>query len=183
MAVLLAAIASLTGVPTQPFDLLFAPPTLLPLAGRCALVTGASGGIGRATACALALQGMDLVLVARREERLRELKEEIERRGLPGSVTVVAGDVTTDALYEELRQSGCLAKVDTLINNAGLARGVARVGEATAADWKEMLDANCYGAFRMVNEVIQYSSPLVLTTNFKRLIGLRHLVRSQRGAG
>eukprot|EP00962_Isochrysis_galbana_P027990 scaffold8826_cov117-Isochrysis_galbana.AAC.2 len=149
MAFLLTAI--LSGVPPQSFDALFSPPNLLSLEGRCALVTGASAGIGRATACALALQGMDLVLVARRKDRLLELKAEIERRGLPGRVTVVAGDVTADSLYDELRNLGCV--VDTLINNAGLARGVSRVGKAAETDWKEMLDANCYGAFRMVNEV------------------------------
>jgi len=153
-------LATLSGVPTQTFDLLFAPPNLLPLKGRCAIVTGAASGIGRATACALALQGMDLVLVSRRKERLDELKEEIERRGLPGSVTVFAGDVTSDSLYEDLRQSGCLDRVDTLINNAGLARGVSRVGEAAVADWKEMLDVNCYGAFRMVNEVPRHGLTL-----------------------
>jgi hypothetical protein len=161
MALLLAAVFALlaavfASVPTQSFDALFAPPNLLSLDGRCALVTGASSGIGRATACALAMQGMDLVLVARRKDRLLELKAEIQRRGLPGSVTVVAGDVTADSLYDELRALGCV--IDTLINNAGLARGVARVGQAAESDWKEMLDANCYGAFRMVNEVC---SPVV----------------------
>ena len=150
---LFTTLATLSGVPTQSFDALFSPPPLLPLKGRCALVTGASSGIGRATACALAREGVDLVLIARRKERLLEIKAEIERRELPCKVTVIAGDVTSDSLYEELRQSGCLENVDTLVNNAGLARGVSQVGDARVEDWKEMIDANCYGAFRMVNEV------------------------------
>jgi NADP-dependent 3-hydroxy acid dehydrogenase YdfG len=152
-ASLALATLSAPAVPTQSFDALFAPPALLSLEGRCALVTGASGGIGRATACALAREGMDLVLIARRKERLLELKAEIERRELPSSVLIFVGDVSDDALYAELRASGCLERVDTLINNAGLARGVEQVGKASAKDWKEMLDANCYGAFRIVNEV------------------------------
>ena len=154
----LAHTAMAAAVPTQHFDALFAAPqtNTLALAGRTAILTGASSGIGRAAACALAAHGVHLVLVARRKERLEEIKREIANRKLASNVLIVAGDINSEALYSELRASGCLDQVDTLINNAGLARGVARVGEADLEDWKEMIETNCVGAFRIVNEVLPY---------------------------
>ena len=143
-------------VPGQSFDALFGAGEVVSLAGRRALVSGASSGIGKATACALAAAGCDLVLVSRRYERLAELKEEILRRMPSLSVDVVAGDVTDTALYEELEEKGCFKGCSILINNAGLARGKELVGEAKIKDWKEMLDANCLGAFMMANAVLPH---------------------------
>lgn len=103
IAALYATSAAL--VPGQSFDALFGAGDAVSLAGRRALVSGASSGIGKATACALAAAGCNLVLVSRRYERLAELKEEIVRR-CDVSVDVVAGDVTDTALYEELEEKG-----------------------------------------------------------------------------
>merc|ERR1711971_330316 len=93
---------------------------------------------------------------ARRQERLGEIKSEIERRGLGVEVTIVAGDVNADETYDKLRATGKMEHVDFLVNNAGLARGKDPVGAAPLADWKEMLDANCLAAFRLTNELIPH---------------------------
>lgn len=136
------------------FDDLFAKPSLQDITGKWALVSGASAGIGKSSACVLAMAGCNLVLVARRKEQLDALSQEIKSRCAGVEVVVVAGDVTADETYEALRSAGVFDKVDFLINNAGLAKGVDRVGSASIGDWKEMFDCNCIGAFRMVNEVL-----------------------------
>jgi len=71
-------------------------------------------------------------------------------------VTVVCGDVADTALYDELRERGCFDDLSILINNAGLARGKDVVGKADLQDWKEMLDANCLGAFMMCNAALPH---------------------------
>merc|ERR1711871_616901 len=127
---------------------------LMDLTGKTALVTGASSGIGKATACALAANGVNLILVARREEKLQEIAAAVSERKLPVTVEIVVGDVVSDGLYKELEEKGHLERVDMLINNAGLARGKASCAEAEISDWEEMMNANCNGAFRMVRAVL-----------------------------
>ena len=114
--------------------------------GRRALVTGASAGFGRACALLFANKGVDVVLWARREDRLDALRGEI---GAAGSV-----DVRTDAVDvrdreavlsagERLRADG--AEPDILVNNAGLAAGLGRVHEGGYDDWDRMIDTNIKG--------------------------------------
>ena len=151
-----AAALSAGGPPVkrQTYDDLFSAPLQTPLHGKLALITGASSGIGRATACALANEGCNLILVARRSERLIELQDECKRRLPDVSVTCVAGDVCDDGLYDELRSLGCLENVDFFVNNAGGAFGKDRVVDADISDWKGMLDVNAMAAFRMVHAVL-----------------------------
>ena len=139
---------------TTSYDTLFAAAPSSPLAGKRALITGASSGIGKATACALAQEGCNLVLVARRSDRLRELQQEVQRRLPDISVEVVVGDVTQDKLFNDLQQSGHLDNIDILVNNAGGAFGKDRVLDASVSDWQGMLSSNCLGAFRMVHAVL-----------------------------
>lgn len=141
----------------QDFDALFSAgreAQLQDLTGRWALISGASSGIGKAAACALAALGCNVSLLARRADKLEEIKAEIQRRALPVEVRVVVGDVCADSTYEALHKAGCLTDIDFLVNNAGLARGKDEVGKASLADWREMFEANCFGAFRLVNEAI-----------------------------
>lgn len=138
----------------QSFDDLFATLSLQDIKGKWAIVSGASSGIGKSTACRLAVAGCNLALVARRQGHLDELSTEINSRFPNLEVVVVAGDVCSDETYSLLKSSGVLDKVDFLVNNAGLAKGVDRIGSASIADWKTMIDSNCLGAFRMVNEVL-----------------------------
>jgi short-subunit dehydrogenase len=91
--------------------------------GAVVVVSGASSGIGRATAWAFARGGATLVLAARREDLLRELANEIERRG--GEALVVPTDVTERPALEALRDAVLVAhgRCDVLVNNAGIPGG------------------------------------------------------------
>lgn len=145
-------------VPGIEFDALFAAGKAAPLqdlAGKWALITGASSGIGKATACALAALGVNLNLTARRKDRLEEIKAEIERRQLGVQVRLVDGDITSEETLQKLQAGGCL-EVDFLINNAGLARGKEPVGQMKPAEIKEVLDANCLAVFRLTNLVLPF---------------------------
>lgn len=102
-----------------------------------ALITGASSGIGRDMARYLASKGWDLILVARREDRLKELKEEFSAVNVRTIVTDVGDAACCRELYEMIKDDG----VDFLINNAGF--GLA--GEFTATDLDtelNMIDVN-----------------------------------------
>lgn len=159
LQIVTAAAALAAGVPSQSFDSLFDAGLdlgLQPLAGRKALITGASSGIGKATACALASCGVNLVLVARREERLTEIAEEISRRGLGVDVKILVGDVADDAaLYDQVATMATAADApDIVIANAGGALGKAFVGEEELDDVRTMLDVNVFGAIRTVRALL-----------------------------
>lgn len=114
--------------------------------GRTALVTGASAGIGAACARSLAAEGADLVLSARRRERLESLKEEVEsEHGVVARVEVldVRDRPAVDDLAERLDADGIF--VDILVNNAGLGRGKEPLWEGETRDWDEMVDTNVKG--------------------------------------
>jgi NADP-dependent 3-hydroxy acid dehydrogenase YdfG len=114
------------------------------LAHTAALVTGASSGIGAATAAALAAEGAAVALLARRGDRLADLKAEIESAG--GTALVVTADVTdaeqvAAAVQRAVAEFG---RLDTLVNNAGLMQSA----PATAAplqDWDNMVAVNVQG--------------------------------------
>lgn len=111
------------------------------LDGTTALVTGASSGIGAATALALAGQGAAVALVARRTDRLTALAEQIERTG--GQALVLTGDVTKQGDAEQVveRTVAELGRLDTLVNNAG----VMLLGPAVNApmsEWQLMVEIN-----------------------------------------
>ncbi|MFH8768779.1 SDR family NAD(P)-dependent oxidoreductase [Streptomyces sp. NPDC085866] len=114
------------------------------LEGTVALVTGASSGIGHATALELAREGASVSLVGRREDRLTDLAAEISSVG--GKALVVPADITTAQAAAEAveRTVEGLGRLDTLVNNAGLML----LGPAPAADlddWRRMIDINLMG--------------------------------------
>ncbi|MFD8220950.1 SDR family NAD(P)-dependent oxidoreductase [Streptomyces sp. NPDC059697] len=114
------------------------------LEGTVALVTGASSGIGHATASELAREGASVALVGRREDRLADLAAEITGAG--GKALVVAADITTAQAAAEAveRTVEGLGRLDTLVNNAGLML----LGPAPSADlndWRRMIDINLMG--------------------------------------
>ena len=117
------------------------------LEGRTAVVTGASSGIGAATAVALAEAGARLALGARRVERLDELVSK-----LPGEGHVIGSlDVTDPESCKSFVESASTAfdKLDILVNNAGLALGRTTIQEADEADELQMLETNVLGLTRM----------------------------------
>src|SRR5262249_26493758 len=114
------------------------------LAGTVALVTGASSGIGHATALELAHEGAAVALVGRREDRLTDLAGEITDAG--GKALVVPADITDAQAAAEAveRTVAGLGRLDTLVNNAGLML----LGPAPGADlndWRRMIDINLMG--------------------------------------
>jgi NADP-dependent 3-hydroxy acid dehydrogenase YdfG len=114
------------------------------LEGTVALVTGASSGIGHATALELARKGASVALVGRREDRLTDLAAEITSTG--GTALVVPADITTAQTAAEAveRTVEGLGRLDILVNNAGLML----LGPAPSADlndWRRMIDINLMG--------------------------------------
>jgi NADP-dependent 3-hydroxy acid dehydrogenase YdfG len=114
------------------------------LEGKVALITGASSGIGEATAVALAREGAAVALGARRADRLESLRERIEADG--GRATAIEVDVADEAqaraFVERAREE--LGGIDILVNNAGLML----LGPVTGADtdeWCRMVDVNLLG--------------------------------------
>lgn len=132
------------------------------LSGRLAVVTGASSGIGRATAERLAARGMRLAVGARRAVRLAALAAELEARsGRARSVLACRVDVRDAASVTEfaaqVHEFAGEAGVAVLVNNAGLARGVATLPAATVADeaaWEEVLDTNLMGLLRVTRAFV-----------------------------
>jgi 3-oxoacyl-[acyl-carrier protein] reductase len=120
--------------------------TTLPLAARTALITGASAGIGRATALALALQGAKIVVTARREERLIELCDAIKEAG--GQAVFHAGDAAdeTTALAAVGLAMATFGTLDILINNAGIGSYKDLV-DTSAEEYDAIMDTNVRSGF------------------------------------
>ncbi|GAA1806618.1 SDR family NAD(P)-dependent oxidoreductase [Actinomadura chokoriensis] len=120
---------------------------------KTAIVTGASSGIGAATAKRLAAEGFNVVLAARRRDRLDALSKEITE-SVPGAgrVAPVTLDVTSQESVDALA-----AAVDTchvLVNNAGGAVGLDSVATADLADWQTMYDTNVLGLVRVTKAIL-----------------------------
>ena len=125
------------------------------LEGTVALVTGASSGIGAATAHSLAAQGATVALLARRRERLEELAGAIRAEG--GTALVVEADITDRQRAEEAveRVVGELGRLDTLVNNAGLMH-IAPVANASVEEWDQMLQINVQGLLYMTRAALPH---------------------------
>ena len=121
------------------------------LKGKRALVTGATSGIGLACARALAAEGCRLVLVGRREGRLRAVARSLGRRV---QVRVLVLDVRDRAAVEAAEAS--FFAVDILVNNAGLARGFDPLQEGRVDDWEEMIDTNLKGLLYVTRKALPF---------------------------
>ncbi|MGW3285348.1 SDR family NAD(P)-dependent oxidoreductase [Streptomyces sp. NPDC001002] len=125
------------------------------LAGRTALVTGASSGIGAAAARLFAAEGAAVVVMARREQRLKELVEEIEAAG--GKAAYHVGDV---ALVEDVKRAVAVAvdrfgTLDAALNNAGSAGSEIRpLHELAEADYDLVMDTNVRGTWNCLRQEI-----------------------------
>ena len=121
---------------------------------RIALITGASSGIGEACARKFAEGGYDLILTARRAEKLAELKAELEAEGTQVKTLTFdvrdaeAAETAVDSLEPEWR------KIDVLINNAGLALGLDKEYEGDPDDWNTMIDTNIKGLLTMTRLIV-----------------------------
>ena len=120
---------------------------------RIALITGASSGIGKATAEAFAAIGIDLILCGRRKERLEELAIQL---GQKVKTTFLVFDVRSYKEVTEAVQSlpEAWKNIDILINNAGNAHGLSSIQEGDVADWDAMIDGNVQGLLYVSKAVI-----------------------------
>jgi clavulanate-9-aldehyde reducatase len=114
------------------------------LAGQVAFVTGASSGIGWATALALGAEGASVVCVARRADRLADLQGELESLGVKAlclGVDVADEDAVRGAIATTVESFG---RLDVVVNNAGVML-LGRIEGADTTDWRRMIDTNVYG--------------------------------------
>ncbi len=111
---------------------------------RTALVTGASSGIGAATARALRKQGLEVTICARRENRLRALADEI------GATAVVCDLSDRQAVYEAFQD----LEVDVLVNNAGVGRGFTSITKAAPDDIETTITLNVTSMLHMLHAVV-----------------------------
>jgi 3-hydroxy acid dehydrogenase / malonic semialdehyde reductase len=123
------------------------------LDGRTAIVTGASSGIGAATARALAGEGARLALGARRTERLEELARELEGEHLVAPLDVTDPASAADFVARSVAEHG---RIDILVNNAGLALGRAPIAEGSDEDDRTMVEVNVLGLVRMTRLVLPH---------------------------
>lgn len=141
---------------------------------KIALVTGATSGIGKATAGLFAKKGYDLILTGRRKDRLVEIKKKLEKKYVI-KVKALAFDIRDrdkvkkawSGLSKEWRQ------VDVLVNNAGLAAGLAPIQDGNVDHWERMIDTNVKG--------LLYISRLVSKGMVKRKAG--HIINVCSTAG
>jgi 3-hydroxy acid dehydrogenase/malonic semialdehyde reductase len=141
---------------------------------KIALVTGATAGIGKSTSYILAKQGINLIITGRREERLVELKKEIEEK-FGVQVKTLSFDIRnaceTENAWKSLDKSW--QYVDFLINNAGLAAGLDHLQTGNPDDWNQMIDTNIKGILNI--------SRLVMPNMIERQTG--HIVNIGSIAG
>ena len=118
-------------------------------------MTGASSGIGAATAKALAAHGAAVALLARRADRLTELKTEIESGG--GTALVVPADVTdaADVATAVGRTVAELGRLDTVVNNAGLMQS-GPAADAALQDWDDMVAVNVQGVLYVTRAALPH---------------------------
>jgi NADP-dependent 3-hydroxy acid dehydrogenase YdfG len=124
------------------------------LKGKTVFVTGASSGIGRATALGFAREGARLLVCARRADRLNEVVEELKAAGAEthGFVLDVRdGEAVIKAIAALPPE---WAAADVLVNNAGLSRGLAKVYEDDPQNWEEMIDTNVKGLLYVTRAVV-----------------------------
>jgi NADP-dependent 3-hydroxy acid dehydrogenase YdfG len=133
------------------------------------LITGASSGIGKACAIALAQEGARLILFARRLDKLQALKLELENN-YQTKVYIAQCDVTKEqSVHNALTQlPDEFQTIDVLINNAGLAVGLEKMHEGLFADWDQMIDTNIKGLLYMIRQIL----PGMLARNKGHVINL-----------
>lgn len=120
---------------------------------RNVLITGATSGIGEATARLLAKNNFNLILCGRRHDRLQKLKKELEKIT---DITTLSFDVRNkDEVHNAISSlTGQWKKIDVLLNNAGNAHGLDPIQKGSVEDWDAMMDINVKGLLYVSREVI-----------------------------
>ena len=145
------------------------------LAGKVAVVTGASAGIGKACAEALAAEGAKLVLVARRKARLDEMVKQIQAAG--GQAVAVEGDAREEqtALDTLKAATDSFGRIDILINNAGIGN-YKNLVDTSADDYDEMMDSNVRSTFLFSRHLVpsmiaQKSGTVIMISSMAGIYG------------
>jgi NAD(P)-dependent dehydrogenase (short-subunit alcohol dehydrogenase family) len=140
------------------------------LEGKVAIVTGASSGIGRASALLFAAEGAKVVLGARREEGLRSAASEIERAG--GAAAILAGDVGAESYAKALVDVAIdtFGRLDVAFNNAGSLGAMGDTTTISANDWDEAVRTNLTSAFfaakHQIPKLLEHGGSLIFTSTF-----------------
>lgn len=120
---------------------------------KTAIITGATAGIGEATAIEFAKLDYNLILTGRRKERLEKLRSQLES-DYKIQVSVHAFDIRQRAEVEDFcRNEIGNASIDILVNNAGLASGLSPLHEGDVDDWEKMIDTNVKGLLYITREI------------------------------
>ena len=125
------------------------------LKGKIVLITGASAGIGAATAMAFAAEGARLLLAARRAGKLAAIASRALERGAPAVHSIdldVRSRNAVQSAIDELPPEW--AEIDILVNNAGLSRGMEKIYTGRFEDWEEMIDTNVKGLLYVTRAVV-----------------------------
>lgn len=143
---------------------------------RTALITGATSGIGRATALLLAENDFNLIITGRRLELLESLKKEIEVK-FKRDVLILNFDVRNrDEVDKNL---GSLPanwkKIDVLVNNAGLAVGLNHIQDGIVDDWEQMIDTNIKGVLYVTRKI----SPLMIERKCGHIVNIGSVAGTQ----
>lgn len=119
---------------------------------RTAIITGATSGIGRATALMFAKLGVNLIITGRRADRLHALKKELDSAFANVRTKALCFDIR-DRQQVESQDWGCFGSIDYLVNNAGLAAGLEHIDQGDPEDWDAMIDTNVKGVLYVTRVV------------------------------
>jgi 3-hydroxy acid dehydrogenase/malonic semialdehyde reductase len=150
------------------------------LRGKIVLITGASSGIGQATALEFARLGAKLLLAARRLERLTELTAKLDEAGAEDVLNLRLDVRDHEAVKQTLGDLPAEWKaVDILVNNAGLSRGLAKLYKDDPENWEEMIDTNVKGLLYVTRAIV----PGMVERGRGHVIGLGSTAGHQTYAG
>jgi len=139
------------------------------LKNKIIFITGASSGIGKASAYAFAKHGANLIIAARRIGKVKKIADELSKKH---SIKVLPLQMDVQS-YDEVKTTirkipSIWKRIDILINNAGLSRGLNKIQDGVLKDWEEMIDTNVKGLLYVSKEVI----PLMLKNKSGHIINV-----------
>lgn len=142
---------------------------------KIALITGATSGIGQATALKAAEAGYDVIITGRRRDRLEELAKTIRSKG--ADVLILGFDVRRQTEVQSAIDSltDKWKNIDVLVNNAGLAVGVSPIQEGVLDDWERMIDTNVKGLLYVTRAV----APLLIARQSGHIVNIASIARKE----
>jgi NADP-dependent 3-hydroxy acid dehydrogenase YdfG len=148
------------------------------LTGKVAIVTGASSGIGEATAIALAAEGAKVAIAARRADRLEALSQRLQQSG--GEGFAITADITDEAQVHDMvaKTQDKWGQVDILVNNAGVML-LGMIEGANTEDWRRMFDINVLGLMYATHAVL----PLMKAQGAGHIVNLSSVAGRVANAG